>query len=79
MICQNCIHSEVCKHKTEAVYECEHFKEVVMCKDCKFCSEFKDLLLPITHRFCCYRPHNFAVIETDFCSRGVRKESEVTE
>ena len=27
MICQNCIHSEVCKHKTEAVYECEHFKD----------------------------------------------------
>ena len=27
MICQNCIHSEVCKHKMEAVYECEHFKD----------------------------------------------------
>ena len=27
MICKNCIHSEVCKHKTEAVYECEHFKD----------------------------------------------------
>ena len=27
MICQNCIHSEVCKHKTEAVYECEYFKD----------------------------------------------------
>lgn len=27
MICQNCIHSEVCKHKTEAVYECEHLKK----------------------------------------------------
>lgn len=26
MICKNCIHSEVCKHKTESVYECEHFK-----------------------------------------------------
>lgn len=27
MICQNCIHSEVCKHKSESVYECEHFKD----------------------------------------------------
>ena len=27
MICQNCIHFKVCKHKAEAVYECEHFKE----------------------------------------------------
>jgi hypothetical protein len=27
MICKNCIHSEVCKHKTEAVYECEHFAD----------------------------------------------------
>ena len=27
MICKNCIHSEVCKHKTEAVYSCEHFKD----------------------------------------------------
>lgn len=27
MICQNCIHFKVCKHKTESVYECEDFKE----------------------------------------------------
>ena len=27
MICKNCIHKEVCKHKTESVYECEHFKD----------------------------------------------------
>lgn len=27
MICKNCIHSEVCKHKRSAVYECEHFKD----------------------------------------------------
>ena len=27
MICQNCIHFKVCKHKTESVYECEHFKD----------------------------------------------------
>jgi hypothetical protein len=30
MICQNCIHSEVCKHKRSAVYECEHFKDVTI-------------------------------------------------
>ena len=27
MICKKCIHSEVCKYKTEAVYECEYFKD----------------------------------------------------
>lgn len=27
MICNNCIHKEVCKHKTKSVYECEHFKD----------------------------------------------------
>ena len=41
MICQNCIHSEVCKHKTEAVYECEHFKELVRCKECKHCHQLE--------------------------------------
>ena len=37
MICQNCIHFKVCKHKTESVYECEHFKEIITCKECKGC------------------------------------------
>lgn len=27
MICKNCIHEKVCKHKTKSVYECEHFKD----------------------------------------------------
>lgn len=27
MICKNCNHKDVCKHKTESVYECEHFKD----------------------------------------------------
>jgi hypothetical protein len=27
MICKNCIHFKVCKHKSKTVYECEHFKE----------------------------------------------------
>ena len=36
MICKNCIHFKVCKHKTESVYECEHFKEIITCKDCKY-------------------------------------------
>jgi hypothetical protein len=27
MICKNCIHTELCKHKNETVYACENFKE----------------------------------------------------
>ena len=26
MICKSCYHSKVCKHKSESVYVCEHFK-----------------------------------------------------
>ena len=52
----------------------EDVVRVVRCKDCKYCRGIKDLILPITHRFCCYRPNNFAVEETDFCSYGELKE-----
>ena len=27
MICKNCIHFKVCKHKSKSVYGCEHFKD----------------------------------------------------
>lgn len=27
MICKNCIHFKVCKHKSKSVYECEHFAD----------------------------------------------------
>ena len=27
MICKKCIHFKVCKHKSENVYECEHFAD----------------------------------------------------
>ena len=47
--------------------------KVVRCKDCKYCRGIKDLILPITNRFCCYRPNNFAVEENDYCSYGERK------
>lgn len=49
--------------------------EVVRCKDCKYCKEVKDLILPTINKFCCYRPNNFAVKDTDFCSYGERKET----
>lgn len=39
MICKNCIHFKVCKHKSKSVYECEHFKELVMCKECIYATE----------------------------------------
>jgi hypothetical protein len=80
MICKKCIHKEVCKHKSKSVYECEHFKELVMCKECKY-------YMPIKHQSIkwkskvhyCTRKCNVKMFETDFCSRGERKESEVTE
>lgn len=74
MICKNCIHSEVCKHKTEAVYECEHFKEIVRCKECKHCEKWSN------HSIWCDKHKVFMSMKpNDFCSRGERKESEVTE
>ncbi len=38
MICKNCIHKEVCKHKSKSVYACENYKEkVVTCESCRYC------------------------------------------
>ena len=52
----------------------EDVVRVVFCKDCKYCSKVKDLILPITHSICCYRPNNCAVEPNDFCSYGERKD-----
>lgn len=79
MICQNCIHSEVCKHKTEAVYECEHFKEIILCKECKhlYCCSAIDRLFYCRHHLGMRGSIN-PIEEKPYCSYA-EKKSEVTE
>lgn len=39
MICHKCIHKEVCKFTVASMYECEHFKELIMWFDKETCDE----------------------------------------
>ena len=70
MICQNCIHSEVCKHKSESVYACENYKEdVVRCKDC---------VVPHNKWTGCPKLNGLIPPPNFYCSYA-EKKSEVTE
>ena len=88
--CKDCLHYEVCQyHITEetdmTVNECSHgfknradYVEVVRCKECENCRVGKN------SRYCTEHSDGFGshivyVDEDDYCSYGIRKESEVRE
>lgn len=51
--------------------------EVVRCINCKYYKTVEDIITSQVLGFCAYNPYNSNVKETDFCSYGERKESEV--
>lgn len=87
MICQNCIHSEVCKHKRSAVYECEHFKDTTIKNQY---DRIRNMSIEEMALLLANETHRMAKPIFDFCGYGIelqfifalRKkwlESEVTE
>lgn len=86
--CKNCIHSSVCtpyntpNDEYPNIGNCPHFRnradyvEVVRCKECENCRVGKN------SRYCTEHSDGFGnhivyVDEDDYCSYGIRKESEV--
>ena len=68
MICDRCIHKNVCKIDYD-IHNCADFFELVMCKDCKHSElvpKWKDFELGCMLR----REYTMA---TDFCSQAERK------
>ena len=63
----------VLESKGNGVYEYEPVGEIIRCKKCKYCIEHNEIL------FCNYKGSigdwRFRT-ETDFCSRGERKQNE---
>ena len=89
--CKDCLHYEVCQyHITEetdmTVNECSHgfknkadYVEVVRCRDCENCRDFNKF-----HKYCTEHSDGWGnstvyVEDDDYCSFGIRKESEVRE
>ena len=78
MICDRCIHHEICCNEgvdDEALIFCADFFEVVRCKDCKYYhqrwADVKPTLDPESYWCEWVEPD-----EDSFCSLGERKETE---
>ena len=87
--CKDCLHINVCKdyasYDKDSIISCDNFKNkadyapVVRCKNCENCRDFNKF-----HKYCTEHSDGWGnstvyVEDDDYCSFGIRKESEVRE
>ena len=80
-ICPRCIHNEVCMATAnQPCFECNHFMEVLRCKDCKHWQD--SWVAPDgkhEHGYCHMEDADDVIVgrwDDDFCSYGERRTDE---